>query len=80
MNFRESWRPALKNFRHWTVVYEHLPSQAGVRFISSLPDFMENLQTPKALKTRLKRFLASKAFYGVDEFFNYSWETSNPED
>ncbi|KAG8301339.1 hypothetical protein J6590_056032 [Homalodisca vitripennis] len=66
--------------RHRTVVYEHLPSQAGVRFINSLPDFMKNVQTPKALKTRLKRFLASKAFYSVDEFLNYSWETSNLED
>ncbi|KAG8243946.1 hypothetical protein J6590_033977 [Homalodisca vitripennis] len=66
--------------RHRTVVYEHLPSQVGVRFINSLPDSMKNVQTPKALKTRLKRFLASKAFYSVDEFFNYSWETSNLED
>ncbi|KAG8319861.1 hypothetical protein J6590_082671 [Homalodisca vitripennis] len=66
--------------RHRTVVYEHLPSQAGVRFINSLPDSMKNVQSPKALKTRLKRFLASKAFYSVDELLNYSWETSNLED
>ncbi|KAG8241587.1 hypothetical protein J6590_094617 [Homalodisca vitripennis] len=73
---REKYRTG----RHRTVVYEHLFSQAGVRFINSLPDSMKNVQTPKALKTRLKRFLVSKAFYSFDEFFNYSWETSNLED
>ncbi|KAG8311378.1 hypothetical protein J6590_044525 [Homalodisca vitripennis] len=51
-----------------------------VRFINSLPDSMKNVQTPKTLKTHLKRFLASKAFYSVDEFLNYSWGISNLED
>ncbi|KAG8246717.1 hypothetical protein J6590_078429 [Homalodisca vitripennis] len=41
--------------RHRTVVYEHLPSQAGVRFINSLPDSMKRTNAP-GLKTRLKRF------------------------
>ena len=66
--------------RHRTVVYEHLPSQAGVRYINRLPDSIKNEQTPKALKTRLKRFLASKAFYNVDESLNQSWETTDSEE
>ncbi|KAG8253552.1 hypothetical protein J6590_032350 [Homalodisca vitripennis] len=62
--------------RHRTVVYEHLPSQAGVQFINRLPNSMKNAQTAKASKARLKRFLVSKAFYSVDEFLAFNWETA----
>ncbi|KAG8304842.1 hypothetical protein J6590_084813 [Homalodisca vitripennis] len=62
--------------RHRTVVYEHLPSQAGVHFINRLPNSMKNAETPKASKARLKRFLVSKAFYSVDEFLAFNWETT----
>ncbi|KAG8247178.1 hypothetical protein J6590_066370 [Homalodisca vitripennis] len=62
--------------RNRTVVYEHLPSQAGVHFINRLPNSMKHAQTPKASKARLKRFLVSKAFYSVDEFLAFNWETA----
>ncbi|KAG8306196.1 hypothetical protein J6590_053499 [Homalodisca vitripennis] len=64
MTGRDNYRTG----RHRTVVYEHLPSQAGVHFINSLPNSITNAQTPKASKARLKRFLVSNAFYSVDEF------------
>ncbi|KAG8317104.1 hypothetical protein J6590_032789 [Homalodisca vitripennis] len=43
--------------RHRTVVYEHLPSQAGVNFLNRLPNLIKNAFTPKSLKTRIKRIL-----------------------
>ncbi|KAG8293589.1 hypothetical protein J6590_013736 [Homalodisca vitripennis] len=58
--------------RYRTVVYEHLPSQAGVHFINRLPNYMKDTQTPKRSKARLKRFLVSKAFYSVDEFLAFN--------
>ncbi|KAG8324827.1 hypothetical protein J6590_082806 [Homalodisca vitripennis] len=63
-----------------TVVYEHLPSQAGVHFINSLPNCITNAQTPKASKAHLKRFLVSNAFYSVDEFLAFNWETAQFDD
>ncbi|KAG8272830.1 hypothetical protein J6590_033487 [Homalodisca vitripennis] len=71
---RENYRSG----KHRTVVYEHLPSQAGVHFFNRLPPFVKNAPTPKALKTRLKR-LASMAFYNVGEFFARNWETTHFE-
>ncbi|KAG8287822.1 hypothetical protein J6590_030384 [Homalodisca vitripennis] len=44
--------------------------------LNRFPNFMKNAQTPKASKTRLKRFLVSKAFYSVDEFLAFNWETA----
>ncbi|KAG8266686.1 hypothetical protein J6590_066254 [Homalodisca vitripennis] len=35
---------------------------------------------PKALKTRLKRFLVSQAFYNAGEFLAFDWETAQLED
>ncbi|KAG8252956.1 hypothetical protein J6590_045156 [Homalodisca vitripennis] len=63
--------------RHRTVVYERLPSQAGVHFVNKLPNSIKNSPTPKVLKTRFKRFLVSQAFYNVDEFLAYDWETTH---
>ncbi|KAG8303949.1 hypothetical protein J6590_106036 [Homalodisca vitripennis] len=51
--------------RHRTVVYERLPSQAGVQFLNRLPNSIKHAPTSKALKTRLKRFLVSQAFYNA---------------
>ncbi|KAG8277054.1 hypothetical protein J6590_050890 [Homalodisca vitripennis] len=50
-----------------TVVYERLPSQAGVQFLNALPDSIKDAPTPKALKTRIKRFLVSQAFYNAED-------------
>ncbi|KAG8275563.1 hypothetical protein J6590_083180 [Homalodisca vitripennis] len=61
--------------RHRTVVYERLPSQAGVHFINRLPNELRKASTLKALKTRLKRCLVSNAFYNIKEFLEYDWET-----
>ncbi|KAG8291418.1 hypothetical protein J6590_060318 [Homalodisca vitripennis] len=58
-------RDNYRSGKHRTLVYEHLPSQAGVHFINGLPASVKNAPTPKALKSRLKRFLASMAFYNV---------------
>ncbi|KAG8294549.1 hypothetical protein J6590_088087 [Homalodisca vitripennis] len=63
--------------RHRTLVYEHLPSQAGVHFINSLPNSITNA---KASKARLKRFLVSNAFYSIDEFLAFNWETAQFDD
>lgn len=62
--------------RHRTVVYGHLPSQAGVNFIKILPNSITTTPTPKTLKTRLQIFLASKAFYSVDGFSAENWENA----
>ncbi|KAG8269442.1 hypothetical protein J6590_107361, partial [Homalodisca vitripennis] len=59
---RDNYRSGM----HRTVVYEHLPSQAGVHFINRLPNKIKNASTPKVLKTRIKLCLASNAFYSVD--------------
>ncbi|KAG8315464.1 hypothetical protein J6590_070187 [Homalodisca vitripennis] len=59
--------------RNRTVVYERLPSQAGVQFLNRLPNSIKHAPTP-ALKTRLKRFLVSQAFYNAGEFLSFDWE------
>ncbi|KAG8292288.1 hypothetical protein J6590_043540 [Homalodisca vitripennis] len=69
---RDNYRSGM----HRTVVYEHLPSQAGVHFINRLPNKIKNASTPKVLKTRIKLCLASNAFYSVDEFLAFNWETT----
>ncbi|KAG8301734.1 hypothetical protein J6590_046862 [Homalodisca vitripennis] len=43
---RDNYRSGM----HRTVVYEHLPSQAGVHFINKLPNKIKNASTPKVLK------------------------------
>ncbi|KAG8327973.1 hypothetical protein J6590_006148 [Homalodisca vitripennis] len=63
-----------------TVVYERLPSQAGVQFLNRLPNSIKHAPTPKALKTRLKRFLVSQAFYNAGEFLAFDWDTAQLED
>ncbi|KAG8308630.1 hypothetical protein J6590_105165 [Homalodisca vitripennis] len=66
--------------RHRTVVYERLPSQAGVHFLNRLPNSIKDAPTPKALKTRLKRLLVSQAFYNAGEFLAFDWETAQLRD
>ncbi|KAG8303152.1 hypothetical protein J6590_016122 [Homalodisca vitripennis] len=46
---------------------------AGIRIINKfkMTNSIENALMPKALKTRLKRFLASQAFYSADKFIAY---------
>jgi len=63
--------------QHRTTAYEHLPSQAGIQLINKLPNSFKIQTTPKASKTRLKRFLVSNAFYSVGEFLAHDWETSD---
>ncbi|KAG8287031.1 hypothetical protein J6590_047008 [Homalodisca vitripennis] len=66
--------------RHRTVVYERLPSQAGVQFLNRLPNSIKDAPTPKAFKTRLKRFLVSQAFYNAGEFLAFNWEAAQFEE
>ncbi|KAG8303126.1 hypothetical protein J6590_018590 [Homalodisca vitripennis] len=66
--------------RHRTVVYERLPSQACVHFLNKLPNSIKDAPTPKALRTRLKRFLVSQAFYNAGEFLAFDWGTAQLED
>ncbi|KAG8303131.1 hypothetical protein J6590_018595 [Homalodisca vitripennis] len=66
--------------RQRTVVYERLPSQAGVHSLKRPPNSIKDASTPKALKTRLKRFLVSQAFYNAGEFLALDWETAQLED
>ncbi|KAG8295498.1 hypothetical protein J6590_079005 [Homalodisca vitripennis] len=66
--------------RHRTVVYERVPSQAGVHFLNRLPNSIKDVPTPKALKTHLKRLLLSQAFYNASEFLAFDWETAQLED
>ncbi|KAG8265293.1 hypothetical protein J6590_097943 [Homalodisca vitripennis] len=75
-NFRMYEVNTSRTRRHRTGVYEHLPSQAGIRFINKLPDQLRNAPTLKVLKTRLRRFLVSQAFYSADEFMAFDWVTA----
>ncbi|KAG8290308.1 hypothetical protein J6590_085196 [Homalodisca vitripennis] len=69
--------------RHRTVVYEHLPSLAGVHFIvfiKKLPNWIKNAATPKVLKTRLRRFLGSQVFYNITEVLAFDWKIAQSGD
>ncbi|KAG8327463.1 hypothetical protein J6590_020164 [Homalodisca vitripennis] len=66
--------------RHRTVVYERLLSQAGVHFLNGLPNSIKDASTPKALKTRFKRFLVLQALHIAGEFLAIDWETAQLED
>ncbi|KAG8271220.1 hypothetical protein J6590_068110 [Homalodisca vitripennis] len=66
--------------RHRLVVYERLPSQAGVHFLIRLPNSIKDAPTLKALRTRLKRLLVSQAFYNAGEFLAFDLETAQLED
>ncbi|KAG8246741.1 hypothetical protein J6590_077945 [Homalodisca vitripennis] len=57
-----------------------LQSSAGVQFLNRLPNSIKHAPTPKALKTRLKRFLVSHSFYNAGEFLEFDWETAQLED
>ncbi|KAG8310684.1 hypothetical protein J6590_059484 [Homalodisca vitripennis] len=46
-------------------------------FHQQMPNSMKNAQTPKASKARLKCFLA---FYSIDEFLAFNWETAQFDD
>ncbi|KAG8264587.1 hypothetical protein J6590_008526 [Homalodisca vitripennis] len=59
-------RANYRNGRHRTVVYERLPSPKCAQFLDKLPNSIKDAPTSKALKTRLKRFLVSQAFYAID--------------
>ncbi|KAG8260197.1 hypothetical protein J6590_102170 [Homalodisca vitripennis] len=72
-------RDTYRTGSHRTGVYEHLPSQAGIRFLNKLPNSIINAPTLKAFKARLKRFLASQAFYSADEFMAFDWVTAHLE-
>ncbi|KAG8251808.1 hypothetical protein J6590_071847 [Homalodisca vitripennis] len=63
--------------RHRTVVWEHLPSEAV--FLNRLSNSIKDAPTPKALKTRLKRFLVTQAFYNTGEFLAFDWKTAQLE-
>jgi len=60
--------------QHRTVAVEHLPSQAGVKFLNRLPESIKNSENKNQLKTRLKRLLVYKVLYSVDEFMMSRWD------
>ncbi|KAG8242746.1 hypothetical protein J6590_059991 [Homalodisca vitripennis] len=51
----------------------------SVHFLNRLPNSIKDSPKPKALKTRLKRFLVSQAFYNAGELFAFDWETAQLE-
>ncbi|KAG8324953.1 hypothetical protein J6590_079170 [Homalodisca vitripennis] len=53
---------------------------AGVQFINKLPDFMKYAITLNASKTRLNHYLASNAFYSVNEFLAFNWQIAQLDD
>ncbi|KAG8258048.1 hypothetical protein J6590_036787 [Homalodisca vitripennis] len=56
------------NFRtkqHRTSMFEHLPSQMGVKLINTLPGDLKRINELQQFKSRLRHFLLSKAFYSV---------------
>jgi len=59
---------------HRTMVFEHLPSQAGVKFLNKLPEGIKQEENKNKFKTRLKRLLVSKVLYSVDEFMMSRWD------
>ncbi|KAG8306282.1 hypothetical protein J6590_050654 [Homalodisca vitripennis] len=62
--------------RRATGGYCSARAMADVHFISRMPNKIKNASTPKVLKTRIKLCLASNAFYSVDEFLAFNWETT----
>ncbi|KAG8289015.1 hypothetical protein J6590_007771 [Homalodisca vitripennis] len=55
-----------------TVLFERLPSKAGVLFLNRLPNSIKNAPMPKAFKARLKLTLVANAFYNTDEFMAFN--------
>ncbi|KAG8290499.1 hypothetical protein J6590_080329 [Homalodisca vitripennis] len=53
---------------HRTVLFERLPSQAGVLFLDRLPNSLKNAPMSKAIKARLKSTLVANSFYNPDEW------------
>lgn len=70
----ETWGiDTYRTWRHRTLVYEQLPSQLGLGIVNSLPDPITNSPTPKVLRSSLKNFLSTHAFYSVEEFLGFNW-------
>ncbi|KAG8269484.1 hypothetical protein J6590_106483 [Homalodisca vitripennis] len=90
LKFRESCREAFKKLQLLTLPHVgELTTELGdtERWFmnactrrSTDPNSIKDAPTPKALKTRLKRFLVSQAFYNADEFSAFDWETAQLED
>ncbi|KAG8258828.1 hypothetical protein J6590_024142 [Homalodisca vitripennis] len=54
--------------RHRTVVYEHLPSQAGIHFINSFPNFKNAQSSPQPCEKQLIRQLCKiKLSQGISQ-------------
>ncbi|KAG8244069.1 hypothetical protein J6590_029426 [Homalodisca vitripennis] len=53
------------NFRteqHRTTMFEHLPSEVGVKVFNKLPGDLKRINELKQFKSRLRHFLLSQAF------------------
>lgn len=68
-------RDRLRTRQHRTVAYEHVPSQAGIKFLNSLPECLRTEMNPRKFKARLKVHLVSLAFYTVGEFLAHRWSS-----
>jgi len=67
-------RDTYRTNQHRTAAFEQIPSYAGIRLINMLPRSLKDCDEPKKFKVQLKRLLATKEFYSVDEFTTYRWE------
>lgn len=62
--------------QHKLMAFEHLPSQAGIKFINKLPEDIKQINNPKQFKTRLRHLLVLRALYSVDEFMMCRWDVN----
>ena len=58
--------------QHRLNLYENLPSQAGVRFMSRLPDNIKHEINTLSFKKNLKRYLAEHCFYSIEEWMMHA--------
>ena len=54
--------------QHRLKIHENLPSQAGVRLMSRLPDNIKSQNNTLSFKRNLKRYLEDHCFYTVEEW------------
>lgn len=61
--------------QHRVVIYEHLPSLAGVHFTIGY----RNHRCSPSTKTWLKSSFSNQEFRDVDEFLTFDWETARTD-
>lgn len=58
----------LKTKQHRTSIYEKSASYTGIKLFNRLPENLKLIKNFNTFKFKLKKFLADKCFYSVDEF------------